>query len=213
MYSGPVPGGGRDGGYGVIRQTLFIIQESVIEMKEKENRTGKLLSRVLRHAPELAGIRLDPYGWADVNELVRGMQKKTDFSRDQLEYLVRTDGKRRYSFNADHTRVRANYGHSVPVTPLAPPEAPPEVLWHGSATRFSASIKRDGLLPGTRQYVHLSVDQDTARSVGKRHGEPVLYQVLSGQMYRDGHLFYQPMEGVWQTKQVPPKYLRYAYSL
>lgn len=32
---------------------------------------------------------------------------------------------------------------------------------------------------------------------------------MSGQMHRDGYVFYQPMKGVWQTKCVPPQYLRY----
>lgn len=125
--------------------------KGMVCMKEKENNTGRLLSRILRHEPGAAGICLDRYGWADVNELIRGIQKKRNFSRDILEELVRGDEKRRYSFNADHTRVRANYGHSVPVEPISGPEAPPEILWHGSASRFSSSIKRDGLLPGSRQ--------------------------------------------------------------
>lgn len=178
-------------------------------MKEKENSAGRLLSRILRHEPGAVGICLDRYGWADVNELIRGIQKKRSFSRAMLEELVRGDEKRRYSFNTDHTRVRANYGHSVPVEHISGPEVPPEILWHGSASRFSSSIKRDGLLSGSRQYVHLSVERETARVVGSRHGAPVIYQVMSGQMYRDGYVFYQPMEGIWQTKCVPPGYLRY----
>ena len=178
-------------------------------MKEKENGAGRLLSRILRHDPGAAGICLDRYGWANVNELVQGIQKKMSFSRSRLEELVRVDEKRRYSFNIDHTRVRANYGHSVPVEPVSGPEVPPEILWHGSASRFSSSIKRDGLLPGSRQYVHLSSEREMARIVGLRHGEPLIYQVMSGQMNRDGHVFYQPTEGIWQTKCVPPSYLRY----
>lgn len=177
-------------------------------MKEKGNKDGRLVSRILRHNPGAAGICLDQYGWADVNELVQGIQKQMDFSRAQLEELVRTDEKRRYSFNVDHTRVRANYGHSIPVEPVSAPEVPPETLWHGSAVKFSASIERDGLLPRSRQYVHLSADCDTAQTVGARHGEPVIYQVMSGQMHRDGYVFYQPMDGIWQTTCVPSNYLR-----
>lgn len=179
-------------------------------MKKRENELGRLLSRTLRHKPEAMDICLDQYGWANVNELIAAMRKRTDFTRNQLEELVREDAKQRYSFNAGHTRVRANYGHSVPVEPVSEPEAPPETLWHGSASRFSASISRDGLLPGARQYVHLSAERNTALSVGSRHGEPVIYQVLSGQMYRDGYVFYQPVTGVWQTRRVPPSYIRYA---
>ena len=77
-------------------------------MKEKENSAGRLLSRILRYEPGAAGICLDRYGWADVNELIRGIQKKRSFSRAMLEELVRGDEKRRYSFNTGHTRVRAN---------------------------------------------------------------------------------------------------------
>lgn len=182
-------------------------------MKEKENSAGRLLSKILRHDPGAAGIHLDRYGWADTDRLVRGIQKKMSFSRAQLEALVRMDEKQRYSFNADRTRVRANYGHSIPVEPVSGPEAPPETLWHGSASRFSSSIKRDGLLPGSRQYVHLSFERETARAVGSRHGEPVIYQVMSGQMHRDGYIFYQPIKGIWQTKCVPPRYLRYDAGL
>lgn len=178
-------------------------------MKTKEGRAGRLLSKILRHTPdESVGVTLDRYGWADVNELVRGMQKKMSFSRGMLEELVRTDEKQRYSFNSDHSRVRANYGHSVPVEPIKGPEIPPETLFHGTASRFSSSIRRDGLLPRSRQYVHLSTSLETARTVGSRHGDVVIYQVMTGQMHRDGYEFYRPVEGVWQTKCVPPRYLR-----
>lgn len=47
-----------------------------------------MLSRILRHGPGLVGIRLDRYGWANVNELIQGIQKKMDFSWKQIEELV-----------------------------------------------------------------------------------------------------------------------------
>ena len=54
---------------------------------------------------------------------------------------------------------------------------------------------------------HLSKDKYTAVKVGKRHGDPVLYIVKAGEMYRDGYQFYLSKNGVWLTKQVPVKYL------
>jgi putative RNA 2'-phosphotransferase len=40
-------------------------------MKEKDrNRISKFLSLVLRHKPEIIGLRLDENGWADVEELM-----------------------------------------------------------------------------------------------------------------------------------------------
>ena len=84
---------------------------------------------------------------------------------------------------------------------------PPEELWHGTATRFEASIDAQGLVPKSRLYVHLSKDRETAVKVGQRHGKPVLYIVKAGEMSRDGYKFYLSKNGVWLTKEVPAKYL------
>ena len=64
-----------------------------------------------------------------------------------------------------------------------------------------------GLISKNRLYVHLSTNKDTAKNVGMRHGEPIIYQVDARQMYIDGWIFYLSANGVWLTKAVPPKYL------
>ena len=84
---------------------------------------------------------------------------------------------------------------------------PPDVLYHGTATRFMESIKTKGLKPMSRLYVHLSKDYDTALKVGKRHGEPVVIKVDAAGMCRDGADFYLSENGVWLTKYVDPGYL------
>ncbi len=169
---------------------------------------SKFLSLILRHQPDAAGITLDVQGWADVPSLLRGMQAAGHpVDMAMLEEIVRTDNKQRYSFNETHTRIRANQGHSVQVDLGLVPTAPPEILWHGTATRFLESIMAQGLLPGSRQFVHLSKDADTAKTVGQRHGKPVILTVRAGDMHRAGLRFYQSENGVWLTKNVPPAYL------
>ena len=39
------------------------------------------------------------------------------------------------------------------------------------------SICKEGLLAGSRQYVHLSQDEQTAFTVGQRHGKPVVLEI------------------------------------
>ena len=170
--------------------------------------TSKYLSLILRHHPEAAGITLDGHGWANVEELIAEVRKSRPFDRETLEKIVATDEKQRYSFNESHTLIRANQGHSVPVDVELPVTEPPEILYHGTGEKYAASIDAQGLLPGRRLYVHLSGDEDTARKVGIRHGKPVIYRVLSGQMSRDGFMFYRSVNGVWLTKTVPAMYLR-----
>lgn len=168
---------------------------------------GKFLCLILRHKPEVIGITVDRHGWANVDELIRGVNRKYPFDRELLEEIVRTDAKQRYTFDEDGTKIRANQGHSLPVDLELAPLEPPPVLWHGSAERFRTSILEQGLLPQSRRQVHLSSDYETALTVGKRHGAPLVFQVQSGEMYRDGFLFYRAKNGVWLTDAVPPSYL------
>lgn len=171
------------------------------------NETSKFISLILRHKPETIGISLDEHGWADVDELIAGISRTHELNKDILEEIVRTDDKQRYSFNEDKTLIRANQGHSIPVDVELDEVKPPEELWHGTGEKYVLSIDRQGLLPKSRLYVHLSKDEETAVKVGKRHGKPVLYIVKAGKMYRDGYKFYLSKNGVWLTKGVPVKYL------
>lgn len=126
---------------------------------------------------------------------------------DILEKIVRTGNKQRYSFNEDKTLIRANQGHSIDVNVELQKKEPPKVLYHGTGKKYISSIDKIGLLPKSRLYVHLSADEDTAITVGKRHGKPIVYEVLSHKMYRDGYEFYQSVKGIWLTKNVPIQYL------
>lgn len=168
---------------------------------------SRFLCLILRHKPDEIGITLDEYGWANVKELVKRVSKKYEFSIDILEEIVRTDEKQRYSFNDDHTLIRANQGHSIPVDVELEAIEPPEYLYHGTAVKYVDSIGENGLIPKSRLYVHLSVDVETARNVGNRHGKPFIYRVCSGKMHRDGFIFYKSKNGVWLTKKVPVEYL------
>ena len=38
-------------------------------------------------------------------------------------------------------------------------------------------------------------------------GKNIIYEVSAGEMYKDGFLFYQSVNGVWLTDRVPAKYL------
>ena len=172
-------------------------------------RISKNMSLILRHKPEVIGIQLDAHGWADVNALLAGISKKYSINQDILEEIVQSDEKQRYSLSEDGTKIRANQGHSIQVDVELTLTEPPETLYHGTAQRFAASIEAKGLLPQNRLYVHLSPDPETAEKVGRRHGEPVIYLVAAGQMYRDGYLFYLSANGVWLTKVVPAPYLKH----
>lgn len=171
-------------------------------------KVSRFMCLILRHKPEEIGITLDEHGWADVEELINGIAERGyEISPYILKEIVRTDEKRRYSFNEDHTLIRANQGHSIPVDVELEVVKPPDILWHGTGYKYIESIDKYGLIPKSRLYVHLSGDVDTALSVGERHGSPVIYRVRSGKMYQDGFIFRKSKNGVWLVDNVPVDYL------
>ncbi len=171
-------------------------------------KNGKFLSLILRHKPEVIGISLDEHGWANVFELITGIKKDRNFDMNMLEEIVRTDNKQRFAFNPDHTKIRANQGHSIEVDVELKEQNPPEVLYHGTGTKNVSSILKKGLLPQSRLYVHLSKDIHTAIAVGQRHGKPAVFTIRAGEMACKGYQFFLSENCVWLTKYVPAEYLK-----
>ena len=180
------------------------------DMGKQTRNLSKFISLILRHKPEIINLTLDEHGWADVQELIQGINRSKGQSIDLelLEEIVRTDEKQRYSFNEDHTLIRANQGHSIQVDVELEEKDPPDILWHGTGEKYVASIDEQGLIPKGRLYVHLSSDVYTARKVGSRHGRPVIYQIDCGKMAADGYRFFLSANKVWLTKEVPARYLK-----
>jgi putative RNA 2'-phosphotransferase len=177
-------------------------------MSSGDVQLSKFLSFVLRHKPDSVGLALDPQGWVAIDELIaKADAAGTHFSRDDLRHVVETNDKKRFSISADELRIRAAQGHSVSVELGLSPEPPPPVLYHGTATRFLDAILAHGLKPQSRQHVHLSPDEETARRVGQRHGRPVILQVDTRAMHAAGMRFYVADNGVWLTEHVPTKFL------
>ncbi len=169
---------------------------------------SKFLSLILRHKPQTVGIELDKQGWTNVHDLISKLNrsgKNIDFKT--LEIIVETDNKKRYEFNPDKTKIRASQGHSVNVDLGYTPQAPPEFLYHGTADKFVGSILEKGIQKRNRHHVHLSLDIETAKNVGKRHGMPSIFKIFSQKMHKDGYVFFKSTNGVWLTEEVPVNYM------
>ena len=171
--------------------------------------TSKFLSLILRHAPEKIGLALDAQGWADIGQLLaQAGSHGRSISLEQLQDVVARDSKTRYAISADGLRIRANQGHSLAAVDIdLPPATPPAMLYHGTASRFVEAIRAAGLLPGSRNHVHLSASRETAVAVGARHGKPVVLTVAAAAMQAQGHVFYVSDNGVWLTQAVPQAFI------
>ncbi|MFV0134909.1 RNA 2'-phosphotransferase [Streptomyces sp. HMX87] len=171
-------------------------------------KASKYLSKHLRHQPERIGLTLDEGGWVEIDTLIAAAAAHGfRLSRAELEHVVATNDKQRFAVQG--TRIRASQGHSIEVDLGLTPAAPPPYLYHGTVARTLEAIRVEGLRPMNRHDVHLSPDRETATRVGARRGRPVVLAVDAGAMHRDGHVFHVSANGVWLTKTVPARYLRY----
>jgi putative RNA 2'-phosphotransferase len=180
-------------------------------MTEKQTtRASKFLSLVLRHEPAAAGIVLDAAGWTDVAALLDGCARAgVPLTRAQLEHIVATNEKKRFEFSPDGSRIRASQGHSVEIELDYSAQPPPELLYHGTATRFLDAIRIEGLRKMARHHVHLSAETAVTLQVGARHGKPALLTIRAGDMYRAGFTFYRSTNGVWLVDAVPVEFIEF----
>lgn len=170
---------------------------------------SKFLSKHLRHTPEALGLTLAEGGWVKVEALLAACQKQRfPITLAQLQEVVAKNDKQRFAFDATGQSIRANQGHSVEVDLQLEPATPPRALYHGTATDDVAIIMQEGLKRMSRHHVHLSVDIETAKKVGTRHGVPVVFAVNAALMASEGFTFYRSANGVWLIDEVPPKYLK-----
>ncbi|CAD6538906.1 RNA 2'-phosphotransferase [Paraburkholderia metrosideri] len=181
---------------------------------------SRLLSKILRHEPELIGIKLDSQGWVSVDELTRAIERTArtagaskrlrtlpTITKEVIQAVVATSDKRRFTLSSDGTRIRAAQGHSIEVSLGYAVNEPPAVLYHGTAWSNWKSIAVEGLTAQTRHAVHLSTDAETATRVGARHGQPLVLVVDAARMHADGYAFSRSDNGVWLVEEVPAAYL------
>jgi putative RNA 2'-phosphotransferase len=174
-------------------------------------KTSKFLSLILRHDPERLGLRLDSAGWTDVRDLVRALNHHgVAISFEDLRHIVATSEKERFAFSEDGRRIRANHGHSIEVDLQYEPTVPPDLLYHGTATRFLESIRHDGLHKMRRLHVHLVANRKTSLQIGGRHGKRVLLTIRAGEMHRAGYVFCCSSNGIWLIDHVPPQFIDFS---
>ena len=176
-----------------------------------EVRISKCISRILRHRPEEAGVAMDEHGWVDTDALMKTLCSQ-GYSVDSecLDRMVYCNGKKRFIYNDDKTKIRACHGHTVKVDVELKAARPPKFLYHGTVRENTDAIAAEGLLPMKRLYVHLSADVETAQQVAGRRKTSVgyvIYRVRSEDMMKDGHTFWPVENGIWLAKAVPPGYL------
>ncbi len=184
------------------------LRRGPVGARDHSDRLSRFLALVLRHKPETAGVTLDSAGFVDIDALARGLAQQPGWSSvtpEAIRTLAEYD-PRRYEIVGD--RIRARYGHSVPIDAPGRPVTPPEWLYHGTSPDALEAIREHGLHPADRQFVHLSATRQDALAVGQRHSpDAVVVTVLARRASDDGVIFYQASPGIYLTRALSPQFL------
>jgi putative RNA 2'-phosphotransferase len=165
-------------------------------------RITRSLAYMLRHQPEAFDLELDSYGFADLEDVVHALNERLGepVEEEDVREAVRSGDRPRYEIDGD--RIRALYGHSIPVEP-GPSSKPPEYLFVAIPASELERARRFGLRGGRRRFLHLAITKDDAAESGRRGS--VSYAVLvihALDAWEEGVSFYD-RTALWLAEEIP----------
>ncbi len=179
-------------------------------MEGQFTKLSRTMAYALRHHPEQFGLTLDEEGWAPLDELLAALRQQHSLQTvtvDDVVALLAQPGKQR--FELYEGMIRACYGHSLAQKVIREPVIPPAILFHGTTPEAAQMINVQGLKPMQRQYVHLSSDEATARSVALRKTRhPVILHIDARQAHQQGIHFYYGNDMTWLVDAIPPRFIQ-----
>lgn len=169
-------------------------------------RITRSLAYMLRHQPEKFDLELDPYGWGDVDDVLRALNEKLGEAIElaDMEEAIGSGDRPRYQI--ENGRVRALYGHSIEVLP-GEPSTPPEFLFVGVSSRDAERALRNGLRGGRRRFLHLARTAEEAREVGRRTArEYAVLRVFALDAWEEGINFFD-RKALFLSEEVPTEFI------
>lgn len=166
---------------------------------------SKYMSYLLRHNPE--DLNVDKDGFVSLKELLKKLNERFQVDENLIREIVEKSDKKRFEMVGD--KIRAIYGHTIPVEIQFEEDKTIKRLYHGTTTKAASEILRTGLKPMKRRWVHLSPTVEIAVEVGLRRTiKPVILEIDAEAARKDGIQFYRATDKVYLCKYLPPKYIR-----
>ena len=184
-------------------------QNELFASRFQRVKLSKLMAYILRHDPAKFGISLDRYGLAKLSDFLSAVRSVHPWiEKAHIEDIVGRSEKRRFEIVEE--KIRAIYGHSIEVEPLAEPIQPPQFLYHGTSLAALVEIRKDGLKPMQRQWVHLSISEEDALEVGRRKAQtPIILRIKASLAHQSGIEFRREGD-VFLVKAIPPEFIDFS---
>lgn len=165
---------------------------------------SKYISYLLRHNPE--DLDISKNGFVPISQLLSKLRVRFfDIDRSFLEKVVKHGNKR---FQIKDDKIRALYGHSIPVDITFENKISVNTLYHGTTKKAAEKILSKGLNSQSRNKVHLSSSKKEANRVGKRRTtRPVLLKIDVQKAINNGISFHKATDKIYLSDPIPPEFI------
>ena len=168
-------------------------------------RVSRYISFLLRHKPE--DLQIDTEGFVGLDELLAKLRERYPVEKTLVLNIVERSERRRFEVKGN--RIRALYGHTIPVRLEHEEDRAVRILYHGTTRAAAQKILKEGLKPMLRKFVHLSPTIGAAREIGtRRTAHPVVLEIAAETAREKGFKFYKATDQVYLTSSLPPEYIR-----
>ncbi len=167
-----------------------------------QERMGRKLAFILRHHPEMFKLEMDEKGFIPIKDLAQALNVK----ESEIKDIVSTQDKKR--FEIKRNKIRALYGHSLPVKIDLKKTKPPKELYHNAPRWVRDKILIEGLRPMKRGFIHLAVNIDDAKTMSSRGpAGSVIFKVDAQEAHKKGVVFYK-VDETYLVENIPPQFLQ-----
>lgn len=170
-----------------------------------KTKVSKYMSYLLRYDSE--NLKMDEHGFVDIDAFLEKLSERFQVDKDLINEVVEKSDRKRFEIIGD--KIRALYGHTIPVKLELEEDTTVKVFYHGTTSEAASRILKVGLKPMRRRWVHLSPTTEIAIEVGlRRTSEPVILEVNAEAARKDGVRFYKATDKVYLCSNVLPKYIK-----
>ncbi|TVQ93147.1 MAG: NUDIX domain-containing protein [Deltaproteobacteria bacterium] len=174
-------------------------------------RLSKTLAFLLRHRPEVGGLKPDEQGWVPLEEACRAASKlmRTEVTTTVVRDLV--TGAQTTRFEVRELRIRALSRSRAKEKWRAPRRhprcTPPDILYHATTAERAAEVRdQDLLTAGPERHVYLSGDEAHAWRVAHRlrGALPEVLVIDASRARRKGVSFFRNRKtGLYLSSPIP----------
>jgi len=168
-------------------------------------KVSKYMSYLLRHNPE--NLKTDRHGFVSLKELLEKTRERFHISDKFIIDIVERSERKR--FEIVQSKIRALYGHTIPVELELEEDRIAKVLYHGTTADAASKILKTGLKAMKRRRVHLSPTIDIAIRIGlRRTKQPVVLEIDTEAVRKDGARIYRATDTVYLCSYVRPQHIK-----